>query len=389
MKRKPHMKRKTVSVLGSTGSVGCNTLNLIKDTPDRYQIVALTANTNVSMLAEQARNHSAQFVAIADESKYSALKEELSGSDVEVAAGQSGLIEAAVKSSDFIMSSIVGVAGLPPTFEAVKCGKTIGLANKECLVSAGDIFLKEVEASKASLIPVDSEHSAIFQIFDHNQTDKVRRIILTASGGPFRNFTIDEMKNVTCEQATAHPNWSMGKKISVDSATMMNKGLELIEAYYLFPIKENQIEILIHPESVIHSLVDYVDGSVLAQMGVPDMKTPISYALGWPKRVKTNVPKLALEEIGKLTFEPPNVFKFPALQLSRETLKKGGSAPTILNAANEVAVDKFLLGKINFPDIVKIIEDTLEKLDFGHLSSINDVIEVDSESRKLATTLAK
>jgi len=375
---------KCVSILGSTGSVGTNTVDLLERNPGSYVVEALTANRNVSLLASQAKDLNARFAAIADPGCYKDLKNELSGTAIEVAAGPEAIVEAAGRDSDWVMASIVGAAGLRPTLEAVRRGATVGLANKECLVSAGDIFVKEVAACNATLIPVDSEHSAIYQVFDFEQSKSVQRIILTASGGPFREYTLGQMKDVTPAQAVAHPNWDMGAKISVDSATMMNKGLELIEAYHLFPVSESMIEILVHPQSVIHSMVDYIDGSVLAQLGTPDMRTPIAYALAWPERMAAPAPRLDLGEIGNLTFETPDPVRFPALRLAREALQQGGSAPTILNAANEVAVGHFLNGKISYLDIARVVEETLNKVTSSPLSALEDVAQADEDARRHA-----
>ena len=375
---------RSVSILGSTGSVGANTVDLVKLTPERFSVAALSANRNVGLLAEQARTLKAKIAVIADESCYYDLKEALSGSGIVVAAGREAVIEAAMHPSDWIMSAIVGTAGLEPTFRAIERGAIIGLANKECLVSAGNVINEEIRRKGATIIPVDSEHSAIFQVFDFADAEKVNRIILTASGGPFREKSLKEMATMTPKQAVAHPNWDMGTKISIDSATMMNKGLELIEAFYLFPVIEEKIEILVHPQSVVHSLVDYVDGSVLAQMGIPDMRTPISYALGWPQRLAYPAPSLNLQEIGNLTFEDPDEVRFPALRLAREALKEGGSAPTVLNAANEIAVEGFLKKQINFLEIAAIVENTLEKAPNCELLTLSDVTDADHMARKIA-----
>jgi 1-deoxy-D-xylulose-5-phosphate reductoisomerase len=380
---------RSVSILGSTGSVGCNTVDLIKRTPERFTVEALSANRNVDLLAEQARELNPKIAVVADPDFYYPLKEALSGTGIEVAAGQEAVIEAAMRPSEWLMASIVGTAGLKPTFKAVERGAIVGLANKECLVSAGDVMIGEIKRHGATLIPVDSEHSAIFQVFDFDDPTKVSRIILTASGGPFREKSRDEMATMSPEQAVAHPNWDMGAKISIDSATMMNKGLELIEAYHLFPVNEEQIEILVHPQSVVHSLVDYVDGSVLAQMGTPDMRTPIAYALGWPKRMETPAPKLKLEEIGSLTFQAPDLERFPALRLAREALKKGGSAPTVLNAANEVAVAGFLGKQIDFLEIAAIVEKTLANAPQCALGTLGDVLDVDAGAREIANSYIK
>ena len=378
---------RSVTILGSTGSVGCNTIDLIERNPNAFVVEALTANRNVKLLAEQARRLHPKTVVLADPEGYKALQEALADTDIAVAAGPEAVIEAANQPADLVMASIVGAAGLKPTLAAIRRGATIGLANKECLVSAGDVFVKEVSASGATLLHVDSEHSAIFQVFDFANADRVQRIILTASGGPFREFSLAEMAKVTPEQAVKHPNWDMGAKISIDSATMMNKGLELIEAYHLFPVPEDRIEILVHPQSVIHSMVDYVDGSVLAQLGTPDMRTPIAYALAWPKRMTAPSPRLALDEIKTLTFEPPDPERFPSLRIARDALRAGGTAPTVLNAANEVAVHHFLDRKIGFLDIARIVEETLGIAPSGRLTNLDDVAEADAEARRVAEGL--
>ncbi len=378
---------RTVTILGSTGSVGSNTVELIEGNPGSFAVEALTANKNVQLLADQARRLKAKSAVLADPEGYNELKDALAGTNISVAAGPEAVIEAASRPAEWVMASIVGAAGLKPTLAAVRRGATIALANKECLVSAGDVFVKEVKSNGAVLLPVDSEHSAIFQVFDFDNADRVHRIILTASGGPFREFSIDEMAKVSPEQAVAHPNWDMGAKISIDSATMMNKGLELIEAYHLFPVPEERIEILVHPQSVIHSMVDYVDGSVLAQLGTPDMRTPIAYALAWPKRMEAPAPRLALEEIATLTFELPDTDLFPALRLAREALKAGGSAPTVLNAANEVSVQHFLNRKIGFLDIARVVGETLNAAPQGPLNNLEDVAEADADARRIAEEL--
>ena len=375
---------RSVTILGSTGSVGSNTVELIENNPDAFVVEALTANRNVKLLAEQALRLKAQMAVLADPEGYTELKDALAGSGVAVAAGPEAVIEAAGRPASWVMASIVGAAGLKPTLTAVRRGATVGLANKECLVSAGDVFVREVNSNGATLLPVDSEHSAIFQVFDFDNADRVQRIILTASGGPFREFSLKEMADLTPEQAVNHPNWDMGAKISVDSATMMNKGLELIEAFHFFPVPEDRIEILVHPQSVIHSMVDYVDGSVLAQLGTPDMRTPIAYALAWPKRMEAPSPRLKLEEIATLTFESPDSERFPALRLARQALKAGGSAPTVLNAANEVAVHHFLERRIGFLDISRVVEETLDTVPRGKLSNLDDVADADTEGRRVA-----
>ena len=375
---------RSVTILGSTGSVGCNTIDLIQRHPDAFTVEALTANNNIALLAEQARALRPRLAVVADPKGYEDLKDALAGTGIECAAGPAAVVEAAARPAEWVMAAIVGAAGLEPTLAAVRRGAIVALANKECLVSAGDVMMAEVRGNGATLLPVDSEHSAIFQVFEFDRADKVDRIILTASGGPFLGMDLADMAGVTPEQAVAHPNWDMGAKISVDSATMMNKGLELIEAYHLFPVPEERIEILVHPQSVVHSMVAYVDGSVLAQMGTPDMRTPIAFALGWPERMVAPAARLALEEIGDLTFEAPDPVRFPALRVARHALQTGGGAPTILNAANEVAVQSFLSGRIGFLDIVRIVEHTLETAPNGKLENLDDVGEADSAARRIA-----
>ena len=378
-RRQPRCR--SITILGSTGSVGCNTIDLLTRQREGFNVEALTANRNVTLLAEQARALQPRMVAIADASLYADLKAALAGSGIEVGAGPAAVVEAACRPAEWVMASIVGAAGLEPTMAAVRRGAIIGLANKECLVCAGEVMMADIKKFGASLVPVDSEHSAIYQVFDFDNADKVEAIILTASGGPFRCLDPEKMATVTPAQAVAHPNWDMGAKISVNSATMMNKGLELIEAFHLFPVEARQIEIVIHPQSVIHSLVSYVDGSVLAQLGAPDMRTPISYALAWPDRMQTPAPRLRLAELGQLTFEAPDERKFPALRLAREALQRGGAAPIVLNAANEVAVESFLSAEIGFLDISRIVEQAMEKAPNGQLNALADVIEIDQEAR--------
>lgn len=375
---------RTITVLGSTGSVGCNTLDLISRNPDGYSLVALTANTNVALLAEQARQFRPTVTVIADQSKYSSLKKELSGTGLQVKAGREALIEAAQRPAEWVMAAIVGAAGLEPTLTAARRGAIVALANKECLVCAGPLLMEEVRSSGATLLPVDSEHNAIFQVFDYERRDAIDRVILTASGGPFRTLDMEVMAHVTPAQAVAHPTWNMGAKISVDSATMMNKGLELIEAHQIFQMPEESIDILIHPQSVVHSLVAYVDGSVLAQLGVPDMRTPIAYTLAWPDRMATPAARLDLAELGQLTFERPDPHRFPALRLAREALKQGGAAPNVLNAANEVAVDGFLRGSIGFLEIAQVVEEVLAVEVGIDPQSLEDVLDIDGEARRIA-----
>jgi 1-deoxy-D-xylulose-5-phosphate reductoisomerase len=376
-----------ITVLGSTGSIGRNTLDLIGRGGDAYDVTALTAHTNVELLAEQARRFRPRLAVIGDPSLYAALKAALGGSGIAAAAGPQALCEAAEQPSDWVMAAIVGAAGLAPTLGAVRRGAIVALANKECLVSAGEILLREARAHGATVLPVDSEHNAIFQVFDFARPESVARLILTASGGPFRQRSLAAMRAVTPAEAVAHPNWRMGAKISVDCATLMNKGLELIEAYRLFDLPADKIDVLIHPQSVIHSLVEYIDGSVLAQLGVPDMRTPIAYTLAWPRRMATPGPRLDLAAIANLTFEAPDPARFPALDLARHALQTGGAAPTILNAANEVAVDSFLAGRIGFLDIVGVVEETLGQAPAAPVASLEDVRAVDAAARRMAAAI--
>jgi 1-deoxy-D-xylulose-5-phosphate reductoisomerase len=383
-----HKEPRGVTILGSTGSIGCNTLDLIRRNAENYRVEALTANRDVKSLAQQAIEFNAKFAVVADESCYGDLKTALSGTGIEVGAGPSALVEAALYPAEWVMAAILGAAGLQPTLAAVRRGIVVALANKECLVCAGDLVLAEVERSGATLLPVDSEHNAIFQVFNFKQKEAIEKIILTASGGPFRERSLKEMENVTPAEAVAHPNWDMGAKISVDSATMMNKGLELIEAHYLFDLPGEQIDIIVHRQSIIHSLVAYVDGSVLAQLGSPDMRTPIAYALGWPNRITSPSPRLDLAEIAKLDFEAPDLKRFPSIRLARQALAAGGAGPAVLNAANEIAVAAFLNGRIGFLDISRTVEATLERMSGQTISVLDDVIEADREARVHATERA-
>lgn len=373
-----------VSIFGATGSVGTSTLDLIRREPEAFEVVALTAFSDVDGLAAAARECGARIAVIGDERHYSALKDALQGSGVEAAAGDDALVDAAQAGAEWSMAAIVGCAGLRPTMAALKAGGTVALANKESLVSAGALMMDQAARSGATLLPVDSEHNAIFQCLAGSRLDDVARITLTASGGPFRTFTREEMRGITPVQAVAHPNWSMGAKISVDSATMMNKGLELIEAAHLFPIGLDRIEILVHPQSIIHSMVEYRDRSTLAQLGSPDMRIPIASALAWPVRMTTPCQPLDLARIGRLDFEAPDEERFPALGLARHVAGQGGSAPAILNAANEVAVAAFLKGEIGFLDIAMIVEDVLNRYSAPAPCRIEDVLDVDARARTMA-----
>ncbi len=378
---------KSLTLLGATGTIGVNTLKLVEAHPERFRLNVLTAGDNVKLLAGQARKYNPKRAVIANASLYNELKDALSGTGIEASAGEDAVCEAASMPADVVMSAIVGAAGLKPTLAAIRTGTHIALANKECLVCAGELMNREVKQYGAKLLPVDSEHNAIFQMFDANHPEWVEQITITASGGPFRNLTREQMKDVTPEQAVKHPNWNMGAKISVDSATLMNKGLELIEAFYLFPVKAEQLNVIIHPQSIVHCLIQMVDGSVLAQMSQPDMITPIAHALAWPERIAAPVKKLNLAEIGNLQFETPDETRFPCLALAKAALKAGGNAPTVLNAANEIAVGRFLRNEIKFLDIAAVVEKTLKKMDTGVLTTIDDVLSCDAQARTFAETL--
>jgi 1-deoxy-D-xylulose-5-phosphate reductoisomerase len=376
--------RRKLSILGATGSVGTSTLDLVQGAPDRFEIVALTAATNANGLAEAARRTGARLAVVADETKLTELRECLAGTDCRAAAGREALLEAAAGEADVVMAAIVGCAGLEPVMAAVEAGRTVALANKEALVTAGSLMTGAAEKAGATILPVDSEHNAIFQCLAGNRSQDIARIVLTASGGPFRLATAENMARATPEQAIAHPNWSMGAKISVDSATMMNKGLELIEAHHLFGLPGDRIDILIHPQSVIHSFVEYIDGSVIAQLGSPDMRIPIASALAWPDRMPTPAERLDLARIGSLQFEQPDTRRFPALRLAREALDDGRGAPIVLNAANEVAVAAFLDRRIGFGDIARTVEQALEAIKAPAPASIAEVIDIDREVREKA-----
>ena len=373
---------KKIAILGATGSVGKSTLDLIGRSPGEFEVVALTAAVNAAALADAARRTNAKLAVIADQAKLSELQDALAGSDCRAAAGAGALVEAATGDADLVMAGIVGCAGLVPTMAAVEAGKTVALANKEALVTAGALMTSAAERGGATLLPVDSEHNAIFQALAGSRIDQVSRIVLTASGGPFRTHSLDRMRSATPAEAVAHPNWRMGAKISVDSATLMNKGLELIEAHFLFGLPSERIDILIHPQSVIHSLVEFIDGSVLAQLGSPDMRIPIAYALAWPERMPTPAQRLDLAAVARLDFEAPDLRRFPALRLAREALEREGSNPAVLNASNEVAVASFLEGRIGFTDISRLVERQLEANRRPAPGSLEDVIEIDREVRR-------
>ena len=379
--------RKTVTILGATGSVGQSTLDLVLRNPGAFEVIALTALTDVDGLAKAARATSAKCAVIGDESRFADLKSALSGTGIHVAAGEAAVTDAARRGADWTMAAIVGCAGLMPVMAALEGGKTLAFANKEALVSAGSLMMDAASASGATLLPVDSEHNAIFQCLDRSAPKGVARIILTASGGPFRTIALAEMATATPEQAVAHPNWSMGAKISVDSATMMNKGLELIEAHHLFAMPSERLDVVIHPQSVIHSMVEYVDGSVLAQLGAPDMRIPIAHTLAWPERMETPCERLDLLEVGRLDFEAPDLDRFPALRLAREAMVAGGAAPGILNASNEIAVAAFLERHIAFGDISGVVARVLDRYGPAAPTSLGDVLVIDAEARRLASVI--
>jgi 1-deoxy-D-xylulose-5-phosphate reductoisomerase len=378
-----------ISILGATGSIGASTLDLVERNREQFQIIAVTAATNVEKLADIARRTGATLAVVADESRLGDLQDLLSGTGCRAAAGESALVEAATAEVDLIIAAIVGCAGLKPVMAAVECGRTIALANKEALVTAGALMMDAAAARGATLLPVDSEHNAIFQCLAGSQRNDVSRIILTASGGPFRTASAQHIEAATPAQAVAHPNWTMGAKISVDSATLMNKGLELIEAYYLFGLPSAQLDVVIHPQSVVHSMVEFVDGSVLAQLGSPDMRIPIAYALAWPDRMPTPAQRLDLAAVGRLDFETPDLQRFPALRLARHALESGGAAPIVLNAANEIAVASFLDGEIRFPDVTALVQEALNDAGYGAPRSIGDVLEIDRVTREKTRGMMK
>jgi 1-deoxy-D-xylulose-5-phosphate reductoisomerase len=382
---------RSVTILGATGSIGASTVDLIKRNPARFHVEAVASGRNVAALAQVARDVGARLAVIADPDGYGALKEALAGSGIEAAAGEQALIEAAQHPADWVMAAISGAVGLKPTMAAIERGATVALANKECLVCAGALFMRRAADAGATVLPVDSEHNALFQALGAGRRDDVLRVILTASGGPFRTWTLDAIAQATPEQALRHPNWSMGPKVTIDSATLMNKGLELIEAHHLFALRPDEIDVLVHPQSAVHGLVEFRDGSVVAQMGPPDMRVPIAHCLAWPARIDGPAPRLDLARLRELTFEEPDVVRFPALALARVAMDKGGAAPTVLNAADEVAVAEFIGGRIPFPAIATLVEETLEAAEARGLladpASIDDALAVDHVARSLARDL--
>ena len=382
------MKRK-IAILGATGSIGKSTLDLIERNPDRFEIVAVTAATNAEALADIARRTGAKLAVLADGSRLTDLQSLLAGVSCRTAAGEGALVEAAIGDADLVIAAIVGCAGLMPVMAAVESGKTVALANKEALVTAGELMTDAAKRSGSTILPIDSEHNAIFQCLAGSSAGEVSRIILTASGGPFRTAPLERIAAATPAQALAHPNWSMGAKISVDSATMMNKGLELIEARYLFGLPSERLDVLIHPQSVVHSLVEFVDGSVLAQLGAPDMRIPIAFALAWPERIETPAQRLDLAAVARLEFEEPDLERFPALRVARQALEAGGAAPVVLNAANEVAVGAFLGGTIRFPEIAELVERALHDMTPQAPASIEEVLDIDRATRSCVDELIR
>ncbi|OCP38238.1 1-deoxy-D-xylulose-5-phosphate reductoisomerase [Ensifer sp. LC163] len=384
--------KRRLTILGATGSIGTNTLDVVERLGgrDSFEIVALTGNGNIPLLAQQAITHGAELAVTADDNHYASLKAALSGTGVAVASGKSGLIEAAERDAGWVMAAIVGNAGLAPTLAAASRGADIALANKECLVSAGSLFIEAVKKGGGRLLPVDSEHNAIFQVLEEHQRHAVERIILTASGGPFRTKTLEEMRHVTADVARAHPNWSMGLKISIDSASMFNKALEMIEAKHLFGLRPEQIEVIVHPQSVIHSMVGYTDGSVLAQLGCPDMRTAIGYALSYPSRCDLPIERLDFAKLSRLDFEAPDEVRFPALRLARRAMEQGGAQGAVLNGAKETALEAFIAGRTGFLAMAEIVEQVMDKLsDLPAAVTMDDVFAADEKARQLAAGLIR
>ena len=380
-----------VTLLGATGSIGTSTIDLLKREPKKYRVEAVTAHSKATELAKLARELGARFAAVADPAAYGELKEALAGSGIEAAAGEEALVEAALRPADWVMAAITGAAGLKPTLAAVERGATIGLANKECLVCAGAFFMRRAAQSGANILPVDSEHNALFQALGAGRRQDVRRMVVTASGGPFRTWTAEAIRKATPEQALRHPNWSMGRKVTIDSATLMNKGLELIEAMHLFALEPAEIDAVVHPQSIVHGLVEFRDGSFIAQLGTPDMRIPIAHCLAWPERIPDAASRLDLETLSSLTFEAPDVVRFPAFAVAKRALAAGAAVPTILNAANEVAVAEFLDRRLGFAGISALVEATIEAaLDRGitkEPASVEEALAVDHVSRSLAADL--
>jgi 1-deoxy-D-xylulose-5-phosphate reductoisomerase len=382
---------RSISILGATGSIGTSTLDLIMRQPERYRVESISARRNAAALGKIAREVGARHAVVADHAAYRELKDVLAGSRIEAASGEDALVEAAQRPADWVMGAISGAVGLKPTLAAVERGATVALANKECLVCAGGLFMRSAAKAGAKILPVDSEHNAVFQALGSGNFGDVRRVILTASGGPFRTWSLDAIKAATPEQALKHPNWSMGPKVTIDSATLMNKGLEIIEAHHLFALPSEQIDVLVHPQSVVHGLVEFRDGSVVAQLGSPDMRIPIAHCLAWPRRIDGPAARLDLAALKQLTFEAPDLERFPALSLARHAMETGGAAPTVLNAADEVAVSEFIAGRIPFPAIVALVEATLDMAAKRGLlaepAGIDAALAVDHIARSLARDL--
>jgi 1-deoxy-D-xylulose-5-phosphate reductoisomerase len=380
-----------VTILGATGSIGASTIDLIKREPSRFRVEAVSAHKSVGALATLARELNVRFAAVGDPGRYRELKDALSGSGIEAGAGESALVEAAERPADLVIGAITGAAGLKPTLAALERGTTVALANKECLVCAGGLFMRRAREKGTIVLPVDSEHNALFQSMAGSRREDVQRVILTASGGPFRTWPINAIRAATPEQALKHPNWSMGPKVTIDSATLMNKGLEVIEAFHLFALRPDEIDVLVHPQSIVHGLVEFRDGSLIAQLGSPDMRIPIAYCLAWPQRITGPAARLDLAQHGSLTFERPDLERFPALALARRVLEEGGGAPTVLNAANEIAVAEFLRKQLDFVGITALVERTLDAAARRGLmrepQSIDDALLVDHNSRLLAQEL--
>jgi len=384
--------RKRLTILGATGSIGVSTLDVVRHHPDRFEVEALVGNRNIAGLAAAARETGAKLAVTADPDGFGELKERLSGTNIACAAGPGAVIEAAERDADMVMAAIVGASGLAPTLAAARKGTTVALANKECLVSGGEFFTRTAREAGARVLPVDSEHSAIFQCLEAANVERIASITLTASGGPFRTRSLADLERASPADALKHPNWSMGRKVTIDSATLMNKGLELIEAFHLFPTPLEKIAVVVHPQSIVHSYVSYIDGSVIAQMGTPDMRTPIAYAMAWPGRIAAPVKPLDLAAIGTLTFEPVDSRRFPAVDLARAALTRGGSATTVLNAANEIAVAAFLTQRLGFLNITRLVEQVLSHAERAGmvtaLSSLDDIRAADDFGRRIASELA-
>ena len=389
--RAPRARELTVTLLGATGSIGTSTIDLLRANRDRFRVEAVTAQRNAAPLAKLARDVGARFAVVADPASYTELKDALARTGIVAAAGPDAVVEAAQRPADWVMAAITGAAGLRPTMTAIERGATVALANKECLVCAGALFMRRAAAAAATILPVDSEHNAVFQAMMSGRREEVRRVILTASGGPFRTWSLQQLRTVTVEQALKHPTWIMGPKVTIDSATLMNKGLELIEAHHLFALSPDELDVIVHPQSVVHSLVEFRDGSVIAQLGSPDMRIPISHCLGWPNRMSTPAPRLDLARVSALTFEAPDPIRFPALALARKALAAGGAAPTILNAANEIAVREFVGRRLGFPGISALVEATLDAADrrgeMAEPQSVEEALEIDHNARRLAVDL--